>query len=158
VAKLKDAEHLLRLAVVFAAGIIVFLLLRAHFVPSTFGLYGHYRGAALANIATRPVVYAGHKACKDCHAAQMEMKTAGKHARVNCEVCHGALAKHAEDPASVLPQLPDTKLLCQRCHRQELARPSAFPQVKIEEHSGDVTCNICHKPHSPSLKALEKNS
>ncbi len=158
VARFRDIEHLIRLAGVFAVGLIVFLFLRSYFVPSTFGEYGHYRGAALGQIAARPVVYAGHKACEDCHPDQVQTKQAGKHAGVNCEACHGALVKHAEDPASLIPQLPDTKTLCPVCHRQELARPKTFPQVNVEEHAADMPCNTCHKPHSPSMNAPEKKS
>ena len=35
-------------------------------------------------------------------------KGQGKHVHVNCEACHGPLANHANDPASVTPGLPDT--------------------------------------------------
>ncbi len=112
--KLKDARHLLRVAALSAAGLLVFLLVRSQFVPKSFGQYGHYRGNALAEVASRPVAFAGHQVCEGCHADVMEAKKAGKHAGVNCEACHGALAKHADDPASVVPQLPDTGVLCAR--------------------------------------------
>ncbi|HEX6880363.1 MAG TPA: hypothetical protein VF135_08375, partial [Terriglobales bacterium] len=66
-AKFKDTEHLLRVAAVFVTGILLFLVLRAVFVPRSFGLYGHYRADALQEITARPISYAGHKACADCH-------------------------------------------------------------------------------------------
>ena len=50
----KDAGHLLRLAVVFLVGIILFLVARGFLVPRSFGQYGHYRGNAIAEIAARP--------------------------------------------------------------------------------------------------------
>jgi hypothetical protein len=40
----KDAGHLFRLAGVFVAGILLFLILRRFLVPKSFGQYGHYRG------------------------------------------------------------------------------------------------------------------
>ena len=99
--KFKDAAHLFRLAGVFAAGILIFILLRSYLVPKSYGQYGHYRGDALAEIKAQPVIYAGHQACEACHSDVLEVKIKGKHARVNCEACHGPLAKHADDPGGV---------------------------------------------------------
>jgi uncharacterized CHY-type Zn-finger protein len=154
--RLKDARHLLRLAAVFAAGLLVFLLIRAHFVPRSFGQYGHYRGDALAEVASRPIAYAGHQACEDCHADVVTLKKTGKHTGVNCEACHGPLARHAEDPASVVPQLPDTGVLCARCHEANLAKPKAFPAVDTKDHSSGAKCNTCHVPHNPLMQPGEK--
>jgi len=151
-AKLKDAEHLLRLAAAFLAVLLLFLFMRTLFVPKSFGTYGHYRADALEDIRARPVAFAGHKACEDCHEDVVQMKTAGKHAIVNCEACHGALKKHVEDPASVVPQLPDTGVLCARCHEANLAKPKSFPQVATKDHSGGEKCKTCHQSHSPLLQ------
>jgi len=158
VSKFKDAEHLVRLAVVCAVVLVVFLLVRAHFIPKSFGEYGHYRGDALAELSSKPIFYAGHQACEDCHADVLEVKKAGKHAGVNCEACHGPLAKHAEDPASVVPQLPDTAVLCARCHEANIAKPKGFPQVVSKEHSGGEVCKSCHVPHSPLQQPGDKKS
>ncbi len=155
---LKDAEHLVRLAAAFAIVLVVFLLVRAHFVPKSFGQYGHYRGDALAELSSKPISFAGHQSCEECHADVLEVKTAGKHAGVNCEACHGPLAAHAADPASVVPQLPDTAVLCARCHEENIAKPKSFPQVVSKEHSGGVLCKSCHVPHSPLLQPAEKKS
>lgn len=154
----KDSGHLLRLLAVFFAGFLLFLGLRAYFVPRSFGQYGHYRGNALAEIAAKPIVYAGHHACEECHADIHDVKKAGKHAGVNCEGCHGPLANHAADPASVVPQLPDTTSLCPRCHEANLAKPKWFPQVKSEEHSSGMPCKTCHQPHSPAITAGDTKS
>ncbi len=152
VSQFKDAEHLVRLAVACAIVFAVFLLLRAHFIPRSFGEYGHYRGNALAELSSKPISYAGHQSCEDCHADVLEVKKVGRHAGVNCEACHGPLAKHAADPVSVVPQLPDTAVLCARCHEENLAKPKAFPQVVSKQHSGGVVCKHCHLPHSPLLQ------
>ena len=148
-AKLKDAEHLVRLAAVFAAALLLFLVLRSVLVPKSFGQYGHYRADALKDITAKDPVFAGQKACEECHSDVVEMKKAGKHAGVHCEACHGALANHAADPASVVPQLPDTAVLCARCHQENLAKPTGFPQVDAKEHSGGEKCKNCHVPHDP---------
>ena len=65
--KFRDAGHLFRLAGLFAVGTLGFLLVRSFVVPSSFGQYGHYRGAAIAEIAARPVHFAGHQTCETCH-------------------------------------------------------------------------------------------
>ena len=158
VGKFKDVEHLLRLAAVFLLGIVVFLVLRAHFVPKSFGEYGHYRGNALKELSAREPRFAGHQACEDCHADVVELKKAGKHAGVNCEACHGPLAKHVADPADVVPQLPEPLALCPRCHEANIAKPAGFPQVVTKDHMGDVKCDTCHQPHSPLLAPKEKKA
>lgn len=63
----KDAGHLFRFAGLFVLAFLAFLLIRGFVVPKSFGQYGHYRGAAIAEIAARPVTFAGHQACADCH-------------------------------------------------------------------------------------------
>jgi hypothetical protein len=150
--KFKDSGHIVRLAIAFAVVFLVFLLIRAHFIPKSFGQYGHYRGNALAELSSKPISYAGHQACEDCHGEVVLMKTAGKHTGVNCEACHGPLAGHVENPAVVTPQLPDTAVLCARCHEANIAKPKNFPQVVSAEHSGGAVCKSCHQPHSPLLQ------
>jgi len=149
----KDAGHLFRFVGIFVLMFIVFLVVRRFVVPKSFGEYGHYRGAAMGEIAAHPVHFAGHQACETCHTDVLEVKKNGKHAHVNCEACHGALAKHADDPASVTPVKPDTATLCVRCHAASAARPKNFPQVQAEEHSTGLPCETCHQPHSPAMTA-----
>jgi transcription elongation factor Elf1 len=158
VSKFKNSGHLVRLAIAFAVVLLVLLLIRAHFIPKSFGQYGHYRGNALAEISSKPISYAGHQACEDCHGEVVSMKTAGKHTGVNCEACHGTLATHVENPVEVTPQLPDTALLCPRCHEANIAKPKNFPQVVSAEHSGGAVCKSCHQPHSPLLQPGGKQS
>jgi hypothetical protein len=38
----RDAEHLFRLALLFLALVVIFLLVRAALIPKGFGTYGHY--------------------------------------------------------------------------------------------------------------------
>ena len=182
---LKDAGHLFRFAGLFVVAFLVFLVLRGYVVPKTFGQYGHYRGAAIGEIAEHPAKFAGHETCETCHADVLEIKKNGKHAHVNCEACHGALIerspspaqpapnffrraialvippatvespfiRHADDPASVQPVLPDTAVLCIRCHTASAAKPKGFPQVVPADHYAGLACGICHKPHSPQMDA-----
>jgi hypothetical protein len=156
--KFKDAEHIVRLAGAFVLVLVLFLLVRAHFVPKSFGQYGHYRGDALAELSSKPLAYAGHQTCEQCHSDVLDVKRAGKHAGVNCEGCHGPLAKHADDPGAMTPQLPDTAVLCAKCHEEDIAKPKTFPQVAAAQHSGGAPCKTCHQPHSPLLSPGEKKS
>ena len=147
----KDAEHLFRLLTLFGIGVIVFLLLRSSLVPRSFGQYGHYRGDAIMEVAARAPAFAGHQTCETCHNDVAELKLTGKHARVNCEACHGALAKHADDPSSLQPVKLEAAKLCVRCHEANAAKPKSFPQVVSADHSGGAACDLCHQPHHPSI-------
>jgi hypothetical protein len=82
---LKEAGHLFRFAGLFVLAFLVFLVVRHYVVPKSFGQYGHYRGAAIGEMAARPVKFAGHEACESCHTDILDTKKAGKHAHVNCE-------------------------------------------------------------------------
>ncbi len=148
----KDAGHLFRLAAVFIVGCLLFLGMRQFLVPKSFGQYGHYRGDAIGEIASRPVNFAGHQVCEGCHADVLEKKRGGRHMQVNCEACHGPLAKHADDP-SVQPAKLDTAVLCVRCHEANAAKPKGFPQVASADHSTGLPCDTCHQPHSPGIIA-----
>jgi uncharacterized CHY-type Zn-finger protein len=149
---LKEAGHLFRFAGLFVLAFLVFLVVRHYVVPKSFGEYGHYRGAAIGEIAARSVKFAGHQTCEGCHTDILDVKSKGKHAHVNCEACHGALANHADDP-TIKPVLPDTAVLCARCHTASAAKPKGFPQVVPADHSGGVPCETCHNPHSPAMDA-----
>ena len=152
----RDAGHLFRLAGVFAAGILLFLIFRGFLVPKSFGEYGHYRGNALTEIAARPIHFAGHETCETCHTDVLDKKKTGKHAHVNCEACHGALAKHADDPTSETPAKLDTAVICVRCHEANAAKPKSFPQVAPADHSSGLPCDTCHQPHSPAITSENK--
>jgi len=91
--------------------------------------------------------------CEGCHPDVAETKAKGVHAHVNCETCHGAQAKHADDPATDKPVLPDVAKLCVRCHSENIAKPSGFPQVNAAEHASGQGCKTCHLPHSPGFEA-----
>jgi hypothetical protein len=145
-------RHLVRIALLFAAGMGAFLILRALAVPSDFGLYGHFRGGALEdNRTARPLAHAGRAACAACHEEEAKALAGGKHLKVGCESCHGPLARHADDPETVKGVRPDGRLVCVRCHAANVAKPHAFPQVDVAEHAGDQACIECHQPHAPSL-------
>ncbi len=148
----KDIEHLIRLAAVIAIALVAFVILRAAVVPRSFGEYGHYRGDAIGEAASRPIAFAGHDACEACHTDVVDQKKLGKHVVVACEACHGAQAKHVDDPGSVKPAKLDTAIVCARCHEANAAKPKGFPQVATADHSGGLACDTCHQPHHPKIE------
>ena len=154
--QMKDAGHLIRVVLVFAVGVILFMTARAFLVPPSFGKYGHYRADSLNDIAAKPIAFAGHDACLDCHQEINDLKKTGKHAGVACEACHGPLAAHVADCTKVVPKRPDTAVLCVKCHEANSAKPKGFPQVNSKEHSGGLACNTCHQAHKPAIDSGEK--
>ncbi len=139
-----------------AIALIAFALLRAAVVPKSFGEYGHYRGNAITEIASRPIAHAGHDVCESCHTDVVEQKKLGRHVVVPCEACHGPQANHADDPGNIKPSKIDTAVVCSRCHEENSAKPKGFPQVASAEHSGGLVCDTCHQPHKPKIETEEK--
>jgi len=148
----KDTEHLIRLTIVTLIAVVAFVVLRAAVIPASSGQYGHYRGAAIAETAARPIVFSESEACESCHAEEAAQKKLGKHVVVACEACHGALARHADDPSGLTPAKLDTAVLCARCHEANSAKPKFFPQVVTADHSSGIACDTCHLPHKPKIE------
>lgn len=147
----QDKEHLVRMAGIFALGIVLFLVLQLALVPDTFGLYGHYRASAIGDAVRKPLVHAGRDACARCHGAVVDAQKAGKHATLGCEGCHGALAQHVAAPSRVKPRKLASATLCPVCHEANIARPRTQKQVNSAEHSGGEACDTCHAPHAPQM-------
>ncbi len=149
--RFKDKEHLVRMAALFLVALGLFLVLRALLVPKGFGTYGHYREGALSDMASRPLHFAGRKACEECHSDIADQRKGSKHEKVSCEGCHGPLAEHAADPDKLKPVKPDPKTLCLVCHSENVAKPKGFPQVDPKDHGDGGPCTSCHKPHHPEV-------
>jgi hypothetical protein len=139
------------MAGLFVAGIGLFLLLQALFVPKGFGELGHFRPAAMTDNAARPISFAGRKSCAGCQGDVIEAQNGSLHAALGCEACHGAQAKHAANPAAVKPVKLDTTKLCPVCHEANVGKPKGFKQVDAAEHSGGQPCDTCHQPHAPAI-------
>jgi hypothetical protein len=151
----KDKEHLLRVAGLFVVGIAAFLLLQQLLVPKGFGEFGHFRTGALDDNRAVPAKFAGQATCVECHTDEAAARTAGKHAHVHCEACHGALGRHAADPEALKPTRPDPRTLCVTCHMVNEAKPAGFPQIDPKDHPEGV-CTECHLAHNPGSAPEEK--
>lgn len=149
-----DYRHLVRMAGLFVVGIATFLVLRSIFVPKNYGQLGPYNPGALQQNMDRPMKFAGQAACVVCHEEQAKIRATGRHAKVACESCHGALAAHATaaDQSKVKPTKPDPRKTCIICHTASISKPKTFPQVDPAEHAPEGPCTACHvQPHSPKI-------
>jgi hypothetical protein len=132
-----------------AAGIVgSYLVARYFLTPPSFGHYGWYRGEALAEVAAREPVFAGKKACEECHSDQVQKLNQHEHKTLSCEACHGAGQAHADNPDVKLDILNFSH--CVRCHEANPSRPSWHKQITIKEHYTGSKCTECHVPHSPN--------
>lgn len=150
--RFKDVEHLLRLAGLFLAGVLIFIIVRGALVPDDFGALGHYRAGALASNRDKPVVHAGQAACVGCHVDVAEVRAGSLHAPLGCEGCHGPLGAHASAQDDRKPVRPEGRDLCLRCHAANAGRPAWFRTVVATEHAGEERCITCHRPHAPALR------
>jgi hypothetical protein len=152
---LGHALHLFRMAGLFVAGIAVFFVARAIFVPKDFGALGHYRPGALDDNRAKKPAFAGRQACAECHSDEPDRLRTGPHAGVGCEACHGALGSHAAAETDVKPAKPDSGTVCLVCHLSSVSKPAFLKQVDPKEHGdGSGTCGGCHDPHSPDKGPL----
>jgi hypothetical protein len=142
----KHGVRLIFLILVFA-GVAVAAIL--YLPPDSFYRYGHYRADSVVEIAAQTLKYQGPGYCQGCHEERHTTWSAGVHATVKCEVCHGAVGEHPI--AGTLPIPTDTVRLCTLCHEAMPTRPAAQPQIDVAEHAGTEQCIACHNPHSPKI-------
>lgn len=132
------------------------LVARFFFVPSDFGLWGHYRASSVIQNAEQPISYAGSEACAGCHDEVVGLKKTGYHKGLSCETCHGPSSVHAEDPEKVRPFVPRARSNCLLCHDYQPSRPTGFPQVVADSHNPTKQCIACHRPHDPKPPEVPK--
>ena len=146
-------NHVLRVLGLFGAGFTAFVIVRYLMIPADFNLagYGFYRQGALHDVRAQTPLYAGETLCLDCHPDVGKLRLGSRHAKVNCEACHGPLAKHATGDVAAKPPALNPRLLCLKCHTAQPGLPTGFPNVAPAEHMGDLPCTDCHKPHRPKI-------
>ncbi len=147
--------HIKRLIFVFAFILVLMLFLKYYFTPKSFGEYGHYRAAALKEIAEKEPKYADAKDCAMCHDSIANLKSQGEHKSINCQTCHGPGYLHENDPSPSnieIPQKENIRKFCTRCHAKNASRPqNVIRQVDAIEHNKGEVCITCHNPHNPWL-------
>jgi uncharacterized CHY-type Zn-finger protein len=147
----KDVEHLVRLAALFLGFVLMFAIVRAEFVPVSFGTLGHYRANAIDDVRARPIVHAGQAACAECHTDVVGLRAQSRHKSIACESCHGPLARHADGSDEQKPARPVATPLCIHCHAANTGKSHRYPTVDIKDHAGGQSCVTCHKPHNPAI-------
>jgi hypothetical protein len=144
---LKMPPQVLRLVLLTLAIVGSYMVARAILTPPSFRQYGWYRGAALEEIASREPVYAGKKACEECHSDVLQKLGKFEHKTLSCESCHGVSREHAANPDITPAKLTGNH--CIRCHEANPSRPSWFKQITLKEHYSGK-CAECHVPHQPT--------
>jgi hypothetical protein len=159
----KMPPQIFRLVLVTLAIVGSYLVARAFLTPQSFGEYGWYRGNALGEIASRTPVYAGRRACEECHSDVSEKLAKDSHKTLSCEACHGVSRIHAENPnipagrerqddspdAAAKKKIELTGSHCIRCHEANPSRPAWFKQIVVKDHYSGK-CTECHVPHQPT--------
>jgi hypothetical protein len=158
---MEHTKHIWR-AIFLLVGLgVAFVTGREFMIPGSFGKAGHYRYDSLQSYMAQPAIHGGRDSCRECHPKEYETASAGKHAELNCETCHGPLAWHAKDGQKIaeMPKVASWKL-CAYCHQPLAARPRFIKQVAFAKHLEEQgaepgtgvparVCFLCHKPHNP---------
>ena len=159
-------KHIVRLLMVIAILAVVALSARWFFRDSTFYQYGHYRGAAPAEIASKLPKHQGAEACQSCHKAIYAEWTSGIHRKATkdnaipgivikagptCEACHTAAGNHPSKepmPLSVSDKTTTITHLKQHTHAANV--PGRKLLLSTDEMRG--ICMSCHEkmPGRPS--------
>jgi len=145
-------DQIKRLLIVVVIVGAIFIVVRAYFIPESFGKYGHYRAVAVDSVKAQNVQYAGHQVCIDCHDDIYDVKKNSYHRNVNCEACHGPSAEHVasfEEDDTVLPTVPRARDHCTLCHGYDPAKPTGFAQIDPVAHNPMKPCISCHNAHAP---------
>jgi hypothetical protein len=157
---MKDTKHLWRIFLLIIIGIAVFLVGRILLVPKTFGAFGHYRGADVAEQMSLPVKHQGPASCEPCHTDEFNLWKSAAHHDIVCENCHAPVITHIKDDEKIADmEINRSTDFCLRCHQKLPARPVTFPQINAPEHLAerkmalqDTVCLMCHGPHDPTPK------
>ncbi len=142
--------QIVRLILLTVGIVAVYLIARSLLTPASFGDYGWFRANAIWEIASREPVYAGSKACNDCHEEQGQKLAKGSHKGLSCEGCHGAGQAHFDKP-DVNRMTVLTFSHCVRCHEANPSRPKTHKQINTRTHyTTGEKCIECHVPHQPN--------
>jgi hypothetical protein len=140
--------QIVRLVLLTIAIVGSYLVARYVLTPASFRQYGWYRGDALVELRSRDPVFAGKRACEECHSNQSQLLLKHEHKTLSCESCHGPGQAHADNPDVKMAILNYSH--CVRCHEFNPSRPKWHHQINSKTHyfTGQK-CTECHVPHNP---------
>ncbi len=141
--------QVLRLVLLTIAIAVIYFTARYFLTPASFGQYGWFRADALAQLASYQPIYAGKKACDECHSEEYQKVSKGDHKTLSCEACHGAGQAHADNP-DIHKMTILTYSHCVRCHEANPSRPKWHKQLTVKTHYTGSKCTECHVPHQPN--------
>jgi len=149
-------KHILRLVILLVASAAIALIAKWFFTVDSFYEFGHYRAAAVPEIASQEPVYKTARYCQTCHSERHAQWSANNHKSVTCEICHGAAEGHPQK--GKLPIPANTVKLCTLCHEAMPGRPRTQPQIVVSQHNPHAAsgqqCTACHNPHAPKIAAV----
>ncbi len=145
---LKMPPQVFRLFLLLVGIVAAYGTARYFLTPPSFHQYGWYRGEAITELRARQVVYAGKKACDECHSDQYQKLQKDGHKTLSCESCHGAGQAHADNPDVKMEVLNYSH--CVRCHETNPTRPKWHKQIVSKTHYTGSKCSECHVPHAPA--------
>lgn len=159
-------SHVFRPLLVVIGIVGIILIVRYFVVPSDFGvhergyMYGWYRKGNEGDWKSFKIKFQTREYCKDCHADQYKKVISSKHAKVQCENCHGPAGDHPEKPEKL--NIDRSRELCLRCHAYLPYRPTRYAELpggtitlKMQDpdtHNPGIECITCHSVHEASFK------
>src|SRR5437660_986468 len=153
---IKMPPQVLRLFLLAVGIVTAYSIARYFLTPPSFRQYGWYRGEALAELRSREPVYAGRKACEECHSDEVQKLAKFEHKSLSCEGCHGVGQAHSDNPRKDNID-KSGYAACIRCHEANPSRPKWHKQIVSKNHfveskpgSKPSLCTECHVPHAPS--------
>lgn len=153
-------KHIVRLLFLIAAVATVAVAAKSFFRADSFYQYGHYRGNAVAEIASKVPRLQGSASCEPCHKKVYAEWTAGIHLKATrknaiqgvvykygpgCEVCHtGPAGNH---PSKEAMQLSVEDKITTITHREPKVHPANVPGRKLLLSPEDMrgVCLNCHE-------------
>jgi len=144
----KIPPQVIRLILLTVVIVATYLVARYYLTPTSFGRFGWYRADALGELASRPTVFAGKKACDECHSDHIQKLAKAEHKTLSYEACHGVAQAHVDNPDLKLEKLTFTH--CVRCHEASPSRPKWLKQINSKDHYTGQRCTECHSPHQPN--------
>ncbi len=152
-------KHIVRLMLLVAVFAIVAIAAKKFLIPDSFYRYGHYRGNAVAEIASKVPKLQGSASCQSCHKEIYAEWSAGIHRKAtrndaiqgvvikngpNCEVCHtGPAGNHPSKEAMPL-SIEDRVTTITHKH---IDHPADMPGRNLMLPAKDMqsVCLTCHE-------------
>lgn len=153
-------KHIVRLLTLIAVIAVVAISAKAYFRADTFYQYGHYRGASVAEIASKVPKHQGAASCQECHKEAYAEWSSGMHRKATkdgairgvvvkagpiCEVCHnGPAGNHPSKEA--MPLSVEDKVTT-ITHREHKTHPANMPGRNLMRDPEDmrILCTNCHE-------------